>query len=47
MLLLEPSSRQQRIRRILALTEHVELAADPSFQDVFAESMRLEPYRLR
>ncbi|MGB9610429.1 MAG: ASKHA domain-containing protein, partial [Bryobacteraceae bacterium] len=47
MLLLEPLSRQQRIRRIVSMTEHVELAADPSFQDLFAESMRLEPYRLR
>jgi len=47
MLLLEPSSRQQRIERILAMTEHVELAADPRFEEIFAESMRLAPYRLR
>jgi len=47
MLLLEPSTRQQRIERILAMTEHVELAADPQFEEIFAESMRLAPYRLR
>lgn len=47
MLLLQPSSREERIGRILAMTEHVELAADPAFQDLFAESMRLEPFRFR
>jgi uncharacterized 2Fe-2S/4Fe-4S cluster protein (DUF4445 family) len=47
MLLLEPSSREQRIARILAMTEHVELAADAAFQEIFAESMRLEPFRLQ
>ncbi len=47
MLLLEPSSRKERIARILAMTEHVELAADAAFQEIFAESMRLEPFRLQ
>lgn len=47
MLLLEPSSREERIGRILAMTEHVELAADPAFQEIFAENMRLEPFRMR
>ncbi len=46
MLLLSPSARQQRLNRLLEQTTHVELAADPAFQDLFAESMILEPYSL-
>lgn len=46
MLLLSPSARQQRLTRLLERTTHVELAADPGFQDLFAESMILEPYAL-
>ena len=45
--LLCPSSREERIGAILSAAEHVELAADPRFEDVFAESMALEPFRLR
>jgi uncharacterized 2Fe-2S/4Fe-4S cluster protein (DUF4445 family) len=44
--LLCPSSREERIGAILSAAEHVELAADPRFEDVFAESMALEPFRL-
>ena len=47
LLLLSPESREERIARILAVTEHIELAADPQFQDLFAESMALEPLRLQ
>ncbi len=47
LLLLSPSSREERVGGILSVTEHVELAADARFQDIFAESMALEPYRLR
>ncbi|MGJ5819818.1 ASKHA domain-containing protein [Paludibaculum fermentans] len=46
LLLLSPSARQQRLKRLLERTTHVELAADPAFQDLFAESMILEPYSL-
>jgi uncharacterized 2Fe-2S/4Fe-4S cluster protein (DUF4445 family) len=46
LLLLCPSSREERIGAILSVAEHVELAADPRFEDIFAESMALEPFRL-
>lgn len=45
-LLLTPSTRDRRLQRLLSRTTHVELAADPAFQDCFAESMALEPYTL-
>lgn len=47
MLLLAPSQRQARLSRICAMAEHVELAADPQFQDIYAESMALRPFSLR
>lgn len=47
LLLLSPASREDRIARILAAAEHIELAADSRFQDLFAESMTLEPFRLQ
>jgi uncharacterized 2Fe-2S/4Fe-4S cluster protein (DUF4445 family) len=40
-LLLQPSSRAERLRKIAALSRHVELAADPEFQYIFAEMMAL------
>ena len=46
MLLLAPSTRQARLRKIAALSRHVELAADPDFQYLFAEMMALSQYRL-
>ncbi|MCX6627273.1 MAG: ASKHA domain-containing protein [Candidatus Solibacter sp.] len=46
MLLLAPSTRQARLRKIVALSRHVELAADPEFQYLYAEMMALAPYRL-
>jgi len=46
MLLLAPSTRQARLRKIGALARHVELAADPDFQYVYAEMMALATYRL-
>jgi uncharacterized 2Fe-2S/4Fe-4S cluster protein (DUF4445 family) len=46
-LLLAPSTRQARLRGILELSRHVELAADPDFQDRYAAMMALAPYRLR
>jgi uncharacterized 2Fe-2S/4Fe-4S cluster protein (DUF4445 family) len=47
MLLLTPTHRQALLARLCALTRHVELAADPAFQDTFAESMAFMPYCLR
>jgi uncharacterized 2Fe-2S/4Fe-4S cluster protein (DUF4445 family) len=47
MLLLAPSSRQARLRKIAALSRHVELAADPDFQYLYAEMMALASYRLQ
>lgn len=47
MLLLAPAQRQERVRRICEMAEHVELAADPRFQDIYAESMALCPFSLR
>ncbi len=46
MLLLAPSQRTARLRRICAMAEHVELASDPQFQDIYAESMALRPFSL-
>jgi uncharacterized 2Fe-2S/4Fe-4S cluster protein (DUF4445 family) len=45
-LLLGPSTRQTRLAKILALTRHVELAADPDFQFLFAGMMAFAGYRL-
>jgi uncharacterized 2Fe-2S/4Fe-4S cluster protein (DUF4445 family) len=45
-LLLTPSTRQARLRKIAALSRHVELAADPDFQYRYAEMMALGRYRL-
>jgi len=45
-LLLAPSTRQARLRKIAALSRHVELAADPDFQYLFAERMAFARYRL-
>jgi len=47
MLLLAPGTRQTRLRKIAALSRHVELAADPNFQYLYAEMMALARYRLR
>lgn len=46
-LLLAPAKRAQRIAGIISMTTHVELAADPQFQDIYAENMALRPYNLR
>jgi uncharacterized 2Fe-2S/4Fe-4S cluster protein (DUF4445 family) len=46
MLLLAPSTRLARLRKIAALSRHVELAADPDFQYLYAEMMALARYRL-
>jgi uncharacterized 2Fe-2S/4Fe-4S cluster protein (DUF4445 family) len=45
-LLLAPSTRQARLRKIAALSRHVELAADPDFQYLFAGMMALASYCL-
>jgi uncharacterized 2Fe-2S/4Fe-4S cluster protein (DUF4445 family) len=45
-LLLAPSTRQARLRKIVALSRHVELAADPDFQYLYADMMALARYRL-
>jgi len=45
-LLLSPSTRQERLRKIAALSRHVELAAAPDFQDQYAEMMALARYHL-
>jgi uncharacterized 2Fe-2S/4Fe-4S cluster protein (DUF4445 family) len=45
-LLLTPSTRHARLKKIAALSRHVELAADPDFQYIFAEMMALARYRL-
>jgi uncharacterized 2Fe-2S/4Fe-4S cluster protein (DUF4445 family) len=46
-LLLTPSTRQARLQKIAALSRHVELAADPDFQYLYAERMALARYRLK
>ena len=45
-LLLAPSTRQARLRKIAALSRHVELAADPDFPYLYADNMSLARYRL-
>ena len=45
-LLLSPATRQARLRKIAALSRHVELAADPRFQEIDAETMALTSYRV-
>jgi uncharacterized 2Fe-2S/4Fe-4S cluster protein (DUF4445 family) len=40
-LLLAPSTRHARLKTIAALSRHVELAAHPGFQDLYAEMMSL------
>jgi uncharacterized 2Fe-2S/4Fe-4S cluster protein (DUF4445 family) len=45
-LLLTPSTRHARLKKIATLSRHVELAADPDFQYIFAEMMALARYRL-
>ncbi len=47
MLLLAPARRDERLQRIIGMTSHVELAADPEFQDIYAESMALAPFTLK
>ena len=46
MLLLTPSTRQARLRRIAALSRHVELAANRDFEFLYGEMMSLARYRL-
>jgi uncharacterized 2Fe-2S/4Fe-4S cluster protein (DUF4445 family) len=46
MLLLRPSARQARLRRIADLSQHVELAANRDFEFLYAEMMALAPYHL-
>ncbi|MGA2269832.1 MAG: ASKHA domain-containing protein [Bryobacteraceae bacterium] len=46
MLLLTPSHREPLLARLCAMTDHIELAAGPAFQNTFADSMALTPYRL-
>ena len=45
-LLLTPSVRHSRLRKIARLSRHVELATDPDFQYIYAELMALARYRL-
>ena len=45
-LLLAPGTRQARLKKIRAMTRHVELARDPDFQYLFGEMMALSRYRL-
>jgi len=45
-LLLAPSKRAARLEKIAALARHVELAADPDFQYLYAETMALARYSL-
>ena len=47
MLLLTPAHRDALLARLCALTRHVELAADPAFQDTFADSMAFTPVSFR
>jgi uncharacterized 2Fe-2S/4Fe-4S cluster protein (DUF4445 family) len=47
MLLLAPSTRQSRVRKIAELTQHIELAADRDFQYLYGEMMAFTRYRLR
>ena len=45
-LLLTPSTRHARLRKIAALSRHVELAADSDFPYIYAQMMALARYRL-
>lgn len=45
-LLLQPSSREARLRAITSLCRHVELASLDGFADVYADSMALAPFQL-
>ncbi len=47
MLLLTPTHGDALLARLCALTRHVELAADPAFQDTFADSMAFAPVSFR
>jgi uncharacterized 2Fe-2S/4Fe-4S cluster protein (DUF4445 family) len=47
MLLLTPTHRDALLARLCALTAHVELAANPAFQDTFAASMAFAPVSFR
>ena len=47
MLLLTPTHRDALLARLCALTRHVELAANPAFQDTFADSMAFSPVSFR
>lgn len=47
MLLLAPAGREKRLAEIVEAARHVELASIAGFEDIFAESMALAPYRLR
>jgi uncharacterized 2Fe-2S/4Fe-4S cluster protein (DUF4445 family) len=47
MLLLAPTYRDALLARLCALTRHVELAANPAFQDTFADCMAFMPVSFR
>jgi uncharacterized 2Fe-2S/4Fe-4S cluster protein (DUF4445 family) len=47
MLLLTPTHRDALLARLCTLTTHVELAADPAFQETFADSMAFTPVSFR
>ena len=47
MLLLSPSRRAQILDAVLSRTEHVELAANPRFQDAFVECMGFREFVAR
>jgi uncharacterized 2Fe-2S/4Fe-4S cluster protein (DUF4445 family) len=46
LLLLAPSRRSELLQRTLGVSQHVELAADPAFQDTFAGCMRLSAFSI-
>lgn len=46
LLLLQPSTRDARLRRLVSLCRHVELASLPGFEDCYAGSMALAPFQL-
>jgi uncharacterized 2Fe-2S/4Fe-4S cluster protein (DUF4445 family) len=46
-LLLMPSARDERLHRIVEMSQHVELAADPNFQYLYAQMMAFARYGLR
>ena len=45
-LLLSPSTRQAQLAALIRLCRHVELASLPGFEDAYAASMALAPFRL-